>query len=295
MLETLILPKNAERKPWEMFLVGMIYAAFSILFVNWIFLNNPVFTEYASILIITFTVILSVPFMYYTIKYEERKDTFMAKERALIKEHGKALVSFLFLFLGFLVAFSVAFIILPQDIAAKDFKIQVGQYCTMNMPNNYQTCVAQYSGVESAANSVTGEVTGDTASEWNRVLSIFENNIFVLIFCIISSLAFGAGAIFILTWNASVIAAAIGIFAKSSIAGMPLAFLRYMVHGLPEIAAYFIAGLAGGIISAAVISNDFTKRSFWHILLDFIDMLIIAILVLGLAALTEVFITPALF
>lgn len=292
MLETLIHPKNAERRPWGMFFIGMIYASFSILFVNWIFLNNPVFTDYVSVLIITFTVMLSVPFMYYTIKYEERKDDYIAKERMLIKEHGKALLSFLYLFLGFLVAFSIAYIALPNDIAAKDFKIQIEQYCTMNMPSNYKTCVAQYAGVD----SITGNaITGNISAQWSRVLSIFENNLFVLIFCIISSLAFGAGAIFILTWNASVIAAAVGIFAKDSLAGMPLALARYMIHGLPEIAAYFIAGLAGGIISAAVISNDFAKRGFLHIILDFLDMILIAVVILAIAALTEVFITPALF
>ena len=41
---------------------------------------------------------------------------------------------------------------------------------------------------------------------------IFINNMGVLFLCIIFSFLYGAGAIFILTWNASVIAAAIGSF-----------------------------------------------------------------------------------
>jgi uncharacterized membrane protein SpoIIM required for sporulation len=53
-------------------------------------------------------------------------------------------------------------------------------------------------------------------------------------------LIFGAGAIFILAWNASVIAAAIGIFANSDLSKLPMGVMRYMIHGIPEIGAYFI-------------------------------------------------------
>lgn len=277
-----------------MFFIGAFYAFFSVVLVNWIFVSNPIFADYSSILIVTFTVILSTPFMYFTLRYEEEKDLYVKREGSLIKEHGRALLAFLFLFLGFTVAFSIAYVVLPQDIAAKTFKIQIEQYCSMNMPNSYDTCIAQYLGVKSI--SLTGKaITANAISSFSRVLSIFENNIFVLVFCILFSLAFGAGAIFILTWNASVIAAAIGIFAKSSLIGMPLAFLRYMIHGLPEIAAYFTAAIAGGIISASVIKHDFEGRKFLFIIQDSLSMLIIAITILFLAALTEVFITPALF
>jgi len=68
---------------------------------------------------------------------------------------------------------------------------------------------------------------------------------------LIFSLIFGAGAIFVLAWNASVIAAAIGIFTKSELSSLPIALIRYMIHGIPEIASYFIVALAG----AELLSN----------------------------------------
>jgi len=109
-------------------------------------------------------------------------------------------------------------------------------------------------------------------------------------------LIFGAGAIFILAWNASVISAAIGIFTKGQISGIPLGLGRYMfIHGLPEIAAYFIAALAGGILSTAFIKHDTKSEKFWTIIQDSLNLVIIAIAILFLAALMEVFITPALF
>jgi len=69
-----------------------------------------------------------------------------------------------------------------------------------------------------------------------------------MIFTLIFSLIFGAGAIFILAWNASVISAAIGIFTSYNINEIPIGLLRYMIHGFPEITSYFVTALAGGYL-----------------------------------------------
>ena len=111
----------------------------------------------------------------------------------------------------------------------------------------------------------------------------------------IFSLIFGAGAIFVLAWNASVIAAAIGIFTKHSIAEIPLGVARYMIHGFPEIAAYFITALAGGIFGVAVIRNGIRDRRFLRVVENTIILLFIAILILIAAAGIEVYFTPFLF
>ena len=116
---------------------------------------------------------------------------------------------------------------------------------------------------------------------------------------------------FILTWNASVISVAIGNFIRSHLSNIAntvgfvsigsyfqifsLGILRYMTHGIFEILAYFTAGLAGGIISVAVIRHDFRTKKFEHIVLDSADLLIISIFILVLAAFIEVFVTPYLF
>ncbi|GAG01403.1 unnamed protein product, partial [marine sediment metagenome] len=71
-----------------------------------------------------------------------------------------------------------------------------------------------------------------------------------------------------------------------------LGLLRYAIHGIPEIAAYFIGGLASGIISIAIIKHDFMGKQFKHILKDAMVLILIAVVVLIAAALIEVFITP---
>ncbi len=285
MLEMLINPKRAERKSWEMLFIGLVYASLSILLVNWIFAQDVVLAKYSGILIITFCVMFSMPFMYYAIKLEEEKDIKIEGSFKLLKEHNKALMSFLWLFLGFIVAFSFWYLVLPSD---NSFRAQIETFCMINRPANFNECIEQY-GVKA-----TGRTTGFLTSK-EKLIAIFTNNIYVLMFTLIFSLIFGAGAIFILAWNASVIAAAIGIFSKSSLSNLPLGIARYMIHGLPEIAAYFIGALGGGIISVAIIKHDVRSEKFWGILQDSLNLIILAVIVLFVAALIEVFITPVLF
>ena len=285
MLEMLISPRKAERRPYELFFVGLFYASLSILLVDWIFSNDVVLSKYSGILVVTFAVMFSMPFVYYTIKLEERKITAERGMLSLLKEHKQAIYAFLWLFLGFVVAFSVWHIILPSN---QSLVAQLETYCQINRPSAFEECVSQY--------TMSGDVTNTAnAVSTQRLFVIFSNNIGVLIFTLIFSLIFGAGVIFILAWNASVIAAAIGIFAQSELSKLPLGIARYLVHGLPEIASYFIVALAGGIISSAVIRHEFGTEKFWEVIKDTLNLIIIAIVVLFIAALMEVYVTPALF
>ncbi len=285
MLELLLNPKKAERKSWEMFFIGLLYASLSILLVNWIFSGDAVLAKYSGILVVTFTVMFSLPFVYYIVKYEEKKDSEIEGSFRLLKEHSKALKAFMWLFLGFIVAFSFWYIVLSNT---QNFVAQIETYCLINRPSNFEQCVQEY-GVQGASKATAFL----TAKE--KVFMIFANNIYVLIFTLVFSLIFGAGAIFVLAWNASVIAAAIRIFSKGNLADLPLGLFRYMIHGIPEIGSYFVGALAGGMISVAVIRHDFGTEKFWKVLQDSLNMIIIAVIVLFLAALIEVFVTPALF
>jgi len=129
-----------------------------------------------------------------------------------------------------------------------------------------------------------------------------------MIFCILFAFLYGAGAIFILTWNASVIAAAMGNIFKTELAKTAsfvgfsniatyfnvatFSFFRYMTHGLLEIVAYFTAGLAGGIISIALIKHNLQEE---RVLIDALDLVLISVGLLLVAGFIEVYITPLLF
>lgn len=284
MIEMLIMPKKAERRPWEMFFIGFFYASVSFLLVSFVFGKDFVLSEGSGLLLVIFTVICCLPFVYYIIKLEEGKDIEISNSGKLIKEHWKAILSFLWLFFGFVVAFSFWYIVMP-DQAGQNFNFQIKTFCAINSASNYDLCLQQH-GIS--------QVTG-SATKLTNFMSIFSNNIYVLIFTLLFSLMFGAGAIFILVWNASVIASAIGIFAKGSLSNLPMGISRYMIHGLPEIAAYFIAALAGGIVSVAIIRKDLRGERMWSILQDALILIIISIVILVAAGLMEVYLTPMLF
>jgi uncharacterized membrane protein SpoIIM required for sporulation len=284
MIEMLMKPKRAERKPWELFFIGLFYASVSFLLVAFVFGNDSVLREGSGLLIVTFTVICCLPFMYYIIKLEEGKDIEIDDSGKLIKEHSKAINALMWLFLGLIIAFSFWYIVLP-DSSGEIFNFQIKTFCAINSPSNYDYCTSHY-GVPTG----TGNAGGSGA-----LMAIFANNIYVLIFTILFSLAFGAGAIFILVWNATVIAAAMGIFAEKSLINLPMALARYMIHGVPEIAAYFVGALAGGIISVAIIRKDLRGEGTWKILQDSLILVILAIVILAVAALVEVYLTPQFF
>lgn len=285
MLESLINPKRAEKGPWKMFFIGLVYGSLSLLLVYWFFANDPVLSEYSGMIVVTFCVMFSLPFMYYIIKQEAAEDEEVEGLLGVWKAHSDAIFALMWLFLGFIVAFSLWYTIL-QDTNL--FNAQIETYCMINNPGNIADCVARY--------DFTQQITSTgAATRGVRFLSIIENNVYVMIFTLIFSLIFGAGAIFVLAWNASVIAAAISIFTKYQIPQLPLGIARYMIHGFPEIAAYFITALAGGIFGVGILKNGIKSPKFLRIIENVVILLFVAIVILILAAVIEVYFTPILF
>src|SRR3989344_1314498 len=278
MLEMLINPKKAERHPWEMLFIGIFYASLSVLLVNWVFAQDAVLTKLSGILVVFFAVLFSLPFMFFTLKLEEERITPNRGSIRLLKDHRRAIYAFIWLFVGFTIAFAFWYSILPST---QSFRIQIETYCMINRPANFNECVAQY-GVKETT------ITTPFLTNPERLALIFTNNMYVLLFTMMFSLIFGAGAMFVLAWNASVIGAAIGIFSEYKLSLLPLGFFRFFLHGLPEIASYFMVALAGGMVSVAVVNHEAGTEKFWEVLQDSLNLIVVAVAVLFLAALAEV-------
>ncbi|MDE1848635.1 MAG: stage II sporulation protein M [Nanoarchaeota archaeon] len=283
MLESLINPKKAERRPWEMFFIGLIYASLSLLLVHWFFSGDQILSQYSGIIVVTFCVMFSLPFMYFIIKREERNDE--EESGSIWRIHKDAIYALMWLFLGFILAFSFWYIALHDNNL---LNAQIGTYCAINSPGNVSGCITEYiSGTQIA--------TGAASSGTMQFLSIFENNLLVMMFTLVFSLVFGAGAIFILAWNASVISASIGVFTRYNLVDIPLGLARYMIHGFPEIASYFIAALAGGIFGVGIARHGIKNRMFLKVARHVILLILVAIALLVIAGLMEVYLTPLLF
>ncbi|MEK6967710.1 MAG: stage II sporulation protein M [Nanoarchaeota archaeon] len=285
VLEILISPKAAERNPWEMAFFGFIYASIALFLSLWIFEDN------AGMVMVFLTVIACLYLMQSTLRMEEKKDITITQELPLLKEHGRALAFFMFLFIGFVIAFSVWYTVLPQETVSKAFNVQIKTIQQVN--------------------TLTSSVHGQAIQNQGLFTLILANNIKVLLFSILFAFFYGAGAIFILAWNASVVGVAIGEFARGAIgtvsgglglaniaiyfSSLSLGFFRYMIHGSLEILAYFTAALGAGIISIAVARHEFQEDKFKRILVDSVDLIVISVAILLVAALVEVYITPVFF
>lgn len=285
MLESMINPTRTEKGPIKMLLVGIIYASLSLLLVKLFFSSDPVLYKFSGMIVVTFCVMFTLPFMYYLIKREEEEDEHSEGFLGILNIHSDALFSFMWLFAGFLIAFSFWYIVLGDQTL---LNAQIETYCAINSPGQIGDCVARYAF--DSQGLTTGSVTKET-----RFLAIISNNIYVMLFTLLFSLIFGAGAIFILAWNASVIAAAIGVFTSYQVSQIPLGLLRYMIHGFPEIAAYFITALAGGIFGVGILRNGIKSKMFVRLAENTAIMLFISIIILIFAAIIEVWFTPLLF
>ncbi len=295
VLEMLINPRRAERSPWEMFFLGLVYSSVSI------FLSFYIFRQYASIAMVFLTTLACTYLIQGTLRREEKKDTVIPHELALLKEHGKALSYFMFLFLGFVVAFSFWYIALPHGFSSQVFN---AQECTIASINSVS--------IEGCATaSGVGAASGAALSSVDAFGRIFMNNLRVLLFVLVIAFFYGAGSVFILAWNATVIAAATGAFVRTALSSAAttiglqgvasyfssysIGLLRYLTHGGLEILAYFIVALAGGIISVAVARHSSDSHRFRAVLMDSVDLIALSVGALFLAAVVEVFITPLIF
>ncbi len=280
VLESLIKPLDAEKSPASLILYGMLYASVAAILSLWIFKDQ------ASMIMVFLTVLACMPLIYRALITEEKKDLQIKSEVRILQEHEKIIMYLLLLFLGFVIAFSLWFIFLPSALVETLFQTQLH---TISAINNQVTAGFFSNGFLNA---------------------IIINNLKVLFFCLFFSFFYGAGVIFILTWNASVIASAIGTFVRNNIglyaqsigfmkvAGymhiFSLGLIRYMTHGVFEILAYFIGALAGGLISVAVVRHQLGTAKFKIVMRDAMMLTGLAVLMVLVAGLIEVYITPAI-
>lgn len=275
VLESILNPKNAEDKPWHIFIIAFFYSIIAIFF------SNQLFPEQSSILSVALITIIFVPFFQKLFVLEEEKEDLAAEgkiKQNIFSRHWKSISVFSTFFLGVVVAMSFIFIFFPSfdnvfALQQKWFEAQ---------------------GLFPSVQAIAGN------EQIGFEVFVF-NNSQVMILMFVLSIIFGAGAIFILVWNASIIAVFSGLFVRSfsmqgldaSVAyllGVPISLGSIALHGIPEIAAYFFAGLAGGILSVGIIRENFMSKEFMEIAKDAVIFLIIAEILIVLAAFLEAFV-----
>lgn len=271
MLESLIKYNDIEKRPYITFLWAMLISSVGILFSIQLSYKIQVsgnVLNLTGLFSVIFTIIPSVYFLTMFIKKQERmdeKDIARHYEKGFWVRHDKDILIFLFYFFG--LTFSYAF--WGYSLPAGTFQIQTMKIQEIRVL---------------AGNVLAGSASSTEMLSFTRV---FLNNIQVMSFAFIFSLLFGAGAVFIVVWNASILGVYIGRLSES-LFHIPFQSLSFLPHGIPEIAGYLMAGLAGGIISAAIIRGH-KMEIVMVVILDALKLLGLALLFILLGAMIETF------
>lgn len=262
MLETILSPKTAERKPWDVFLISFIYTFIAVFFAI------RIFPSQASILSLMLITLLFVPLFQRIFAIEEKLD--LTKKENILTRHKNAIFVYASFFCGIVISMTMVYVFFPN---LNVFDVQISTLRTL----------------------LTGSITNT-----NNFWLYFLNNSQTMILSFIMSVMFGTGAVFILSWNASIIAVYLGMYANSFLSsgthpayayilGISKGASSILLHGVPEITAYFIAGLAGGILSIAMIREEFGTDAFKKVVVDAFLFLILSEALIFIAAMLEAF------
>lgn len=234
------------RKPLHLFAIGIIFSSIAI------FISSALFSHSPSMVVITFMTLPSVYVFTRFLNSKSEEETKAQDIKKLFKINTDIAELYLFLFLGMSVGITIWFSVLPYETLSLVFSEQIW--------NLEQLGVA------------TGLVTGSAINP-DIFAIIAVNNIKLVLLCAIMSFIFGAGALFILSWNASVVGVAVGTLITkmrmdgisvflATFKGFSIGTAYYLLHLVPEVVAYFYAAVAGAFISSAMMRyKPFSKSS----------------------------------
>ncbi|MDD5163051.1 MAG: stage II sporulation protein M [Candidatus ainarchaeum sp.] len=259
VLETLFTAKTIHRHPLLMVLHAIIMSSIAM------FIAYYVFRENSSWLGIAFFTIGLIPLMETLLKHEEKKEarhpgfapTFLAR-------HFNILQAFAWIFIGLIISYAFWYSVLPVEMEKNIFSAQESSLTQIGQLKSDLSGEGMFAAEESPC--------GRNAFCWFEAIAI--NNASVLALAIILSIVFGAGAIFLIAWNASIIGVVIGkdvlalaaSYTQFGLFNGLIAFshgmfnaLGLVPHGLFEASGYFIGAIAGAIIGIMI-----TKRHYYR-------------------------------
>ncbi len=197
-----------------------------------------IFPSQSSILTVTFISVALTPHLYRYFSAEESLAARRAGSDFLCRYRG-VFLTMLSIAIALLLSFSFWYAVLPSD------PVYGGGRCSTDLPcrESVFSLQTQY------------------ASERSH-----EAALALMLFAFALSLFLGAGAILIISWDVSALVA--------SSLGSPGAFLLY----LPQLLAFFLTGLAGALLSFAVIRHEWRSRGFFKVIGDSVKLMLLALM-----------------
>lgn len=262
-----------RENPKHLIISGFLYSTIAIL------ISSAIFPQSPSMVVVAF---MTFPCIYIFTQYFKELSIHEIHSKNswdILRLNFKLAENYLFLFIGLSLGVTVWFSILPKEMLSNIFSEQITNLEQLGRATGLAT---------------TSAVRTDV------LYKIAYNNIRLVVLCCILSFVFGAGSLYILSWNATIIGVAIGsIIYRFRTAGTEFAFFSglfmgfsyFTLHLIPEILAYFYGAIAGAFISIAVMCYEpFSKNSKKLLTIAF-GLFIVAIGFIIIGTFIEVFIS----
>ena len=248
-------------------LVGFLFTALSFIISLILFRHT---SHLIGLTTVFFTIILTLPILQHILRAEERLEK---KKGHFFKKNENVIDFYLYFFLGVFAFFLVMSYTSPDLVFSKDDFYNV-QPSTLDVD---------------LGKNLPPPAVSDSAVFWQ----IVKNNLFIVFVTFCLSLLFGAGSIYLIVLNASMAAAAIAKFSLTAIGeNAAFSFLCnwsvFSLHLIPEILAFLIAAIAGGLLLLDFKKEKLFSKNFDQVSLQSLKLLGVAIIVLLVAAFTEV-------
>jgi len=276
VLESLFSAKKIERNPWDMLILSIIVTLVCI------YISHVIFPEYAGIITPLLVTVTMTPIIFMVFKIDEgmvRQQARHKIEKSFWDRHDETIVIFTMFFIGSFLAIFFVSLVAPEAFVTSAFSQQIDAINAINPPTAQVINTAEsFLGTGSFMNSSLLQI-------------ILFNNLKVMFFAFLLSFLIGTGALFILSWNASVLAIYLAMFLREGLyQEFLLRSLGIAPHAPIEILSYFLAGIAGGILSVGVIREKINSKSFKLVFKDSLKLLALAVIAVILGAFIEVFI-----
>ncbi|MDY6766464.1 MAG: stage II sporulation protein M [Candidatus Nanohaloarchaea archaeon] len=220
MFERLVVRFNDSERFVDVFLLSLFFTVLSVLLVQHVVVFRVAGSNLAGVIAVLLTSLAAAyPFVSYLLEEERMAVKKDWGEATLLRRHAHELELYLSFFLGATIGFALSTFFVGENFYA----VQLQVLETIRSPTGM---------------AVGGAVLQD----------IIANNLWVFSITFLLTFFIASGVLFVLAWNASVLGVLIGSIASSA-AHVPVVTLYYLPHGLLEVGAYVLAGIAGALLS----------------------------------------------
>ncbi len=264
VLEQFLDRKLVMRHASFVFILSAIYVFIAYLVQSLFFPGQSV----ATVLLLT---ILLVPSLHHLIILEEKVERKGASH--FWKRHRTIIKCYLGAFLGILAGFLVLGMANPGTL----------QYQVVQLEQDHlrPETIASFMGQQFMPDVKTA-------------IALFSHNLLYLLAGFVLAVFYGAGAIFLITYNASFFAAFVTELISRWAPATHLIGVS-LLHLLPESAGYILTAIAGATLSRALIHEKISGQPFRNVLKNCFLLLILAIAFILLAAFIETYVTAPVF